>query len=758
MNWLHSLLKRQLKRHFGALETVPKEWNGFIAAVDAAYVEFDTDRAMLERSLDLSSGELFQANLDMRALFEALPDLFFRIDKNNIVIDYKAGRDMFLALPPEQVIGMSIHDIPYTNIGKKFFDAIRTARNTQSKASFEYALWISEEQRHYEVRLLPLLKNQLIVIIRDITERKQAENIQNALLESEHKFRILAETTDSAIFIFQDKILHANPAMERMTGYSEQELLEIYLHDIAHIDSKNQIQELVNMRRAGKTDPIRSEIKIITKDGSERWLYLTSGLIQFDGRPVGLASAFDITERKGAEDKLRHQAFHDKLTGLPNRALFMDRLEHVFARNSRGQNHPFAVMFIDLDRFKVLNDSLGHIIGDEFLKQIAKRMETSLRPGDSIARIGGDEFCILLEDIQDVHQAAHVAERFLNRFSEPFSIQGHEVFSTASIGIALSSMGYQQPDHILRDADIAMYRAKANGKACYAVFDSAMDQQASRLLAHETDLRHAIRREEFEIHYQPIVEMSSGVIAGFEALIRWRHPQRGLVPPLEFIPLAEDTGMIVDIGTWVLREACRQLHVWHKQFPMHPSIKLSVNVSGKQLVRAGFIDNVKQVIEETGVDARCLKIELTETVVMANPELATSILTELRNLDVQVYIDDFGTGYSSLSYLHKFPIDALKVDRSFMSNIGLKEQNLEIVRTIVLLAHNLNLTVIAEGVETDEQLQYLRKIGCNQAQGYYFSKPVSSEQATTLLKARQYDLDLRVNTDSGRSEKNRRSR
>ncbi|HJX11771.1 MAG TPA: EAL domain-containing protein, partial [Candidatus Binatia bacterium] len=283
-------------------------------------------------------------------------------------------------------------------------------------------------------------------------------------------------------------------------------------------------------------------------------------------------------------------------------------------------------------------------------------------------------------------------------------------------------------------------------------------KRASELLELETDLRRAIKREEFEIHYQPIVELDTRVITGFEALIRWQHPKRGLVPQLEFIPLAEETGMIVDIGKWVLREACRQLQVWHKQFPMHPLITLSVNVSGKQLARAGFIDYVKKVIEETGVDARCLKIELTESVVMANPKLATSILAELRNLNVQVHVDDFGTGYSSLSYLHKFPIDALKVDRSFVSNIGLKEQNLEIVRTIVLLAHNLNLTVIAEGVETEEQLQHLRKIGCNQAQGYYFSRPVVSQQATTLLKTRQLNFDPQVSTGFSRSEKNRRRR
>lgn len=441
----------------------------------------------------------------------------------------------------------------------------------------------------------------------------------------------------------------------------------------------------------------------------------------------------EISDRQRAEEQLIHSAFHDALTGLPNRALFIDRLEHALERAKRLEDYLFAVIFLDLDRFKIVNDSLGHMVGDQLLLAIASRIKACLRSADTVARLGGDEFTILLEDIKDVSYAKDVANRIQEELMLPFNLSGNEVFTTASIGIALSAIGYDRPEQLLRDADTAMYQAKARGKARYEVFDITMHTSAIALLQLETDLRRAIDRHEFRIHYQPIVSLFSGRINGFEALVRWQHPDRGLVSPTEFIPVAEETGLMIPIGWWVLREACRQMHVWQVQFPANPPLTISVNLSGKQFSQPDLSEQIKQILQETSLDPRTLKLEITESVIMENAESATIMLSQLQTLGVQLYMDDFGTGYSSLSYLHRFPIDILKIDRSFVSRMGVDDENLEIVRTIMTLAHNLGMNVTAEGVETAEQLALLRALKCEYGQGYLFSKPVDGEAAGALI-------------------------
>lgn len=441
----------------------------------------------------------------------------------------------------------------------------------------------------------------------------------------------------------------------------------------------------------------------------------------------------DIAERRRAEEQLLHNALHDGLTGLPNQALFMDRLGLALERAKRRKDYLFAVLFLDLDRFKVINDSLGHIVGNQLLIAISRRLETFLRSVDTVARLGGDEFTILLEDIEDTSTAIHIAERIQKELALPFNVNELEVFTSVSIGIALSSQSYAQPEHLLRDADIAMYRAKALGKARYEVFDTDMHNRAVLLLQLETDLRRAITREEFLIHYQPIVSLVTGSIVGFEALVRWNHPKRGLISPIEFIPVAEEAGMIVMIGQWVLREACSQMHKWHTQFPTTPPLTISVNLSGKQIMQLELLQQINFVLQETGLDASSLKLELTESVLIDNTESATAMLSQLRALNIELHMDDFGTGYSSLSYLHRFPISTLKIDRSFISNIGIGGENLEIVRAIVALAHSLNMNVTAEGVETLEQLALLRGMQCNRGQGYFFSRPLDSLAVEELL-------------------------
>jgi diguanylate cyclase (GGDEF)-like protein/PAS domain S-box-containing protein len=575
--------------------------------------------------------------------------------------------------------------------------------------------------------------------------RQHAREVQQhmqALRESEERFRSAFDyaTIGMAVVSLEGRWVQVNRSLGEILGSDAAELVAQDFREITVAEDLKGIEDQFLDLVAGKISSHQTEVRYRHKQGREVWALLGMSVVRdSQGSPLHLIFQIqDITDRKRAERQLLHDAFHDALTGLPNRALFMDHVKMAIQRTRRNGDRLFAALFLDLDRFKIINDSLGHMVGDQLLVGIARRLETCLRPGDTVARLGGDEFTILLEDLSGAGDAIEVARRVQDAVSQPFNIGGHEVFTTASIGIALSTIGYEQAEDLLRDADTAMYRAKTQGKKQHVVFNKGMHDRAMQLLQIETDLRRAIDRREFFLDYQPIVSLATGEIRSLEALVRWRHPERGIVSPAEFIPVAEETGLIIPLGQWVLNEACRQMREWQSQGLTQDRTTVSVNLSGRQFSQSDLLEQVGTTLRETGLPARCLKLEITESMVMENVETAIAVLGQLRALGVELAIDDFGTGYSSLSYLHRFPIDTLKIDRSFVTRMTDNTENAEIVRTIVTLARSLEMDVVAEGVETREQLRQLQGHECDFGQGYLFSRPVAAGAVLDLMRRADY--------------------
>lgn len=531
-------------------------------------------------------------------------------------------------------------------------------------------------------------------------------------------------------------VTYVNDKFCQICQYSQEELLgqdyrklptlepsQHFLQDMFWSENSNQIW--------------KSEVKQRAKDGIYYWVDTTVFPFPYSKgmSPQHLIVSFDITHRKWAEDQLRYQALHDALTGLPNRTLLMERLRNAIGETKLHPNYQFALLFLDLDRFKVINDSLGHLMGDRLLEAFARRLEKHLHATDIVSRFGGDEFILLLEDIQSLEDATSMANRIQKDLTSPFNISGYEVFATASIGIALGSNRYQQPEDIIRDADTAMYSVKSNGKADYALFDQAMHDRAVHLLKLEQDLRRAVDRQEFQLYYQPIVCLKTGKIAGFEALVRWQNGDN-LVSPVDFIPLAEETRLIVPLGKWILATAYQQLRLWQQQFPQeYCTLTVAVNVSVVQLSN-DFIFLLDRILQTIGTIAPGLKIEITESAMMQDVKITQVLLEKLHQRQVPVSIDDFGTGYSSLAYLSQLAIDTLKIDRSFVKEMNLEPEQLQIVKAIVTLARSIGMELVAEGVETKDQLERLQELGCQYGQGYLFSRPLTAAGATALLSER----------------------
>lgn len=583
------------------------------------------------------------------------------------------------------------------------------------------------------------------------------QRLRRQLAERDKLFQLISENAADMIAVVDTngQRLYNSPAYQRILGYSPQELAATSPIEQIHPDDRARVLEAAEKARlTGHGE--RLEYRIRHKDGSWRVLESTANAIR------GAAGASerlvivnrDITDRKRAEDLLAHNAFHDGLTNLPNRMLFLDRLERATALSRRHADFKFAVLFIDIDGFKIFNDSLGHSAGDALLVEIARRLTACLRRGDTIsrpqlddneiaeslvgdctlARPGGDEFAVLAEELRGPSDAIRVAERVQERLAAPFDLDGHQIVITASIGIAFGSSNSTKAQDLLRDAEIAMYRAKQAGKARCAVFDNAMHAGALKRLQLETDLRKALELGEFRVYYQPIVALREGRIVGFEALTRWLRPQE-VVMPNEFIPVANETGIILSINRELLAESCQQLRSWQELFPSDPPLTMSVNISPKQFTQADLASQIGQILQQSGTDPRCVSLEITESIAMADAERSAVVLSELKALGVRLDIDDFGTGYSSLSRLQRFSVDTLKIDRSFISNMDKDLETQEIVRIIVMLAHNLGLKVVAEGVETPEQLNMVKHAGCELAQGYLFSKPADAQTIEQLLIA-----------------------
>jgi diguanylate cyclase (GGDEF)-like protein/PAS domain S-box-containing protein len=579
-------------------------------------------------------------------------------------------------------------------------------------------------------------------VMLDVTARHEA---RDAVRRSEERFRSLVQNSTDVIALLDPRgtILYISPSVERVSGFRADELVGQNGLQLLHPDdlpsATERLAEVLDAPGLVTTMEVRGR----HKDGSWLWLEATGMNLLHDQSVGGIVINYrDVTTRRKLEEELSHQAFHDPLTGLANRALFRDRLEHALAHRQRS-SQPLAVMLMDLDDFKTVNDSLGHEVGDKVLCAVAQRLVQSTRPSDTAARLGGDEFAILVDELMDADEAAAVAERLVDVLREPFEIHGRKLSLRASVGIALATEA-EGVDQLLRNADVAMYRAKGHGRGGYALYEADMHAAVVERLELRHDLERALEEEEFVLHYQPIVVLAGRLVIGCEALVRWRHPTRGMIPPAAFIPVAEDTGFIMPLGRWVLNEACRQTREWQVRYPTEPALSVAVNLSARQFQQEGLTDEVAGALRESGLAPRDLTLEITESLLMEDTHATMSRLEELKDLGIRLAVDDFGTGYSSLAYLQRFPLDRLKLDKRFVDSIGRGEEGEVLAKAVVNLSASLGLKTVAEGIEMREQVNQLVELGCEFGQGYYFWRALDAAQMEALLQGGRPDVRART--------------
>ena len=654
---------------------------------------------------------------------------FVAFDADWRFIHVNARAERILRRTAAELQGASFFNVFPNIMGTLFHQELVRAFSEGTAVEFEERcgsldLWL-EVRAH-------LAGEGLAVHLRDITARRVTEE---ALRASEARYRaVFQEARDPIVFAAADgTLVECNRATIDLFGYAREELFRLRLDDL-FADDAELLHFRTEMEQAGEAFEVEARLR--TKEGTRLDCKINASTTRSpEGGAIGYQAILrDITLQKRAEEQLLHNAFHDSVTGLPNRALFIDRLERVIVHSNRRPGYRFAVLFVDLDHFKLVNDTMGHLAGDELLTGVARRLERCLRQEDTVARFGGDEFAILLDGVQDVRDATRVAERINYELALPFRVGRREVAASASIGIALSASGYEKPEDVLHDADAAMYRAKASGRSRYEVYDTDMHSRALAQLQLEVDLRVAVENEEIVVHYQPIVSLEEGIVLGLEALVRWQHPSRGVLAPSEFLPLAEQTGVTVEIAWLVLREACTRLREWGDHYPHEGlDITVGVNLSPRQFLQPDLLVRIDEILDATGADPTKLRLEVTESVLLQNPDLATSLLAKLGQRGVRVLIDDFGTAATSLAFLQRVPIAGIKIDRSFVTSMDRDPFSLGLVQTTIALAGSLSIDAIAEGVETLEQLQELRALGARQGQGFLFSEPLDAAAAADLV-------------------------
>lgn len=671
-----------------------------------------------------------------RTLSAAAPNGIWAIDRAGSCIYANDRLGAIVGMPAHHLLGFGWHAVA-TDVDPTFVRTIVGELRRRGTAMRELRVTIGAEPRWVRVHAGVIQSagdhvDGFVGSIEDVT----AELLnRRELAAREAELRLLAEkSSDFLARLSPDLVVrYASAASGALLGYVPEQLVGARVD--AAIVEEDRPALLEAVARVARHETATVVCRVRRRDARIVWFESTlAPVLDPAGELIELVCvARDITERKAVELQLAHQAMHDALTGLPNRALFIDRLQHALTRRARGDSDHLAVLFLDVDRFKVINDSLGHEAGDRLLVDVSGRLDAALRPADTVARFGGDEFTVLCEDIAGELEAVSIAQRIVDLFDEPFVIDGREVFLSTSVGIALAGRRGPQPrpEDLIRDADAAMYRAKERGKARYELFDEAMRELALQRLELGSALRRAVERGELRIHLQPEIDVRDGTVVGFEALVRWEHPERGLLSPAEFVPLAEETGLIVPIGEWVLRRACEEAARWRPD-----ALGISVNVSARQIAHGNLAEVVERTLHETGLSPASLCLELTESAVIESGSTTHATLSALKALGVKLAIDDFGTGWSSLGHLRRFPLDVVKLDRSFVSGLGREPQDASIAAAIISLAHALGLSTVAEGIETDEQLAVLASLGCDLGQGYLFARPAPLDAFAAILDAR----------------------
>jgi len=736
------LMLADLVHHRGAsVFHLWEDLSGLMVSVLVLLAVVFAGRSLAQRQSSQRELRLEKAYLEQ--LFTAAPEAVVLLDNRELVQRINPEFERLFGYSAAEAVGRTINDLIAPS------DRREEASELSFRAASGETIHTETERRRkdgsvVQVSILgtPIRTEDgqvaLYGIYRDITVRKQAED---ALRRSEERYALAASGAGAGLWdwdLIEDRIFFS-PRWKEMLGHDDEDIGSSPSEWLSrvHPEDRERLEDALIEHVAGQSAHFENEHRILHDNGTYPWMLARGTAVRDEnGEPYRMAgSQIEVTERKLAEEQLRHAALHDGLTGLPNRALFSETLERAFRRRERDPDYSFAILFLDLDRFKLVNDSLGHLAGDRVLEAVGRRLRSCLRAGDGVARLAGDEFTIFLDRVGDIGAAVQIAERMQGTLRQPLDVDGQEVVLTAGVGIVLSDDRYDTAEEILRDADIAMYRTKEDGGGSCRVFDPAMHAEAVARLRLETDLRRALERDEFRVVYQPIVELVSGRVAGFEALVRWDHPTRGLVAPVDFISAAEETGLIVDVGESVLHQALEQLALWTKRYGAESPF-VSVNLSARQFRQTDFLARMVDLASAHELQdeaLRLLNLEITESALMEGAERHVELVSGLRDMGINVHIDDFGTGYSSLSYLHRFAIQALKIDRSFIAGLGEGTGNSEIVESIVTLASNLSIDVIAEGVEMPEQLNLLRHLRCPLAQGFYFSEPVPPGEAESLL-------------------------